>query len=271
LSEELTYQKIWDTLSSVDCNEHTDKKGNLTYLSWAWAWGILMEHYPMATFAFNDNETHADGSMTVHCNVNIGECQRSMWLPVMNYKNQAITSPNARDISDNKMRCLTKSLALFGLGHYIYGGEDTVNAGSNAQTVKAQTVKAQTHQATATPKAQPKQPSPLETRMLKQKELVASATSENIEEVMDFVFKTIFYFALPPEGTKAKPGDPETVAGWVDQFTSGNGNKKTLVELYNAGFKEQVQALNKRLDKIRVLEKEQLYTLLREQKEKLNG
>lgn len=106
--------------------------------------------------------------------------------------------------------------------------------------------------------------------MAKQKELVAGATPENIDEVMDFVFKTIFYFALPPEGTKAKPGDPETVAGWIDQFTSSNGNKKTLVELYNAGFKEEIQALNKRLDKIRVLKKEQLYTLLREQKEKGN-
>ena len=106
--------------------------------------------------------------------------------------------------------------------------------------------------------------------MAKQKELVAGATPENIDEVMDFVFRTIFYFALPPEGTKAKPGDPETVAGWIDQFTSSNGNKKTLVELYNAGFKEESQALNKRLDKIRVLKKEQLYTLLREQKEKGN-
>ena len=107
--------------------------------------------------------------------------------------------------------------------------------------------------------------------MAEQKRLVASATPETINEVMDFVFKTIFYFALPPEGAKSKPGDPETVAGWVDQFTSGNGNKKTLVELYNAGFKEEVQALNKRLDAIRVLEKEQLYKLIREQKEKLNG
>ena len=264
MSEETTYQKIWQTLSSVDCNEHTEKKGNLTYLSWAWAWGILMEHYPGATFEFSDNETHADGSMTVHCTVTIGECQRSMWLPVMDYKNAAIKSANSRDISDNKMRCLTKTLALFGLGHYIYGGEDTVNAGSNEKTAKAQAKKKPAAKAT------PKPPSSLETRMAKQKELVAGATPENIDEVMDFVFRTIFYFALPPEGTKAKPGDPETVAGWIDQFTSSNGNKKTLVELYNAGFKEEIQALNKRLDKIRVLKKEQLYTLLREQKEKGN-
>jgi|GEM_PF-2164915 hypothetical protein len=264
-SEEMTYQNIWNTLSSVDCNEHTDKKGGLTYLSWAWAWGILMEHYPMATFEFSDNEAHADGSMTVHCTVTIGECQRSMWLPVMDYKNAAIKSANSRDISDNKMRCLTKALALFGLGHYIFAGEDTVNAGSNAQTVKAQAEKP------PPAKAKPKPPLPLEARMSKQKELVAGATPDNITNVMDFVFRTIFHFALPPEGTEQKEGAPETVAGWIDQFTSSNGNKKTLVELYNAGFKEEVQALNKRLDKIRSLEIEELYQLLREQKEKENG
>jgi hypothetical protein len=57
----------------------------------------------------------------------------------------------------------------------------------------------------------------------------------------------------------------------VDRFTSSNGNKKTLVELYNAGFKEEIQSLNKRLDKIRALEMEQLYSLLNEIKETENG
>tara|TARA_R110000765_G_scaffold371039_1_gene461258 strand:+ start:547 stop:1332 length:786 start_codon:yes stop_codon:yes gene_type:complete len=261
----MTYENIWNTLSSVDCNEHTENKGNLIYLSWAWAWGILMEYYPSATFEFADNETHADGSMTVHCTVTIGECQRSMWLPVMDYKNAAIKSANSRDISDNKMRCLTKALALFGLGHYIYAGEDTVNAGSNAQTEKAQTKKP------TAAKAKPKQPSSLEKRMAEQKELVASATPENINDVMDFVFRTIFHFALPPEGAEQKEGDPETVAGWIDKFTSSNGNKKTLIELYNAGFKNEIKALNTRLDKIRALDMEQLYQLLNEKKESKNG
>ena len=97
-----------------------------------------MEHYPGATFEFADNETHADGSMTVHCTVTIGECQRSMWLPVMDYKNSAIKSPNSRDISDNKMRCLTKALAVFGLGHYLYAGEDTINADSAEKITQKQ-------------------------------------------------------------------------------------------------------------------------------------
>jgi len=264
--EELTYQNIWNTLSSVDCSKHTEKKGNLTYLSWAWAWGILMEHYPMATFAFGDNETHSDGSMTVHCVVTIGECYRPMWLPVMNYKNQAITSPNARDISDNKMRCLTKALALLGLGHYLYAGEDIPSTASSVQSEKTQAKKP----SAAT--AKPKPPSSLETRMAKQKELVASATPENIKNVMDFIFHTIFHFALPPKGTPRKEGDPETVAGWISKFTDNNGNKKTLIELYNAGFKKEVQDLKKRLQPLGELASvDEYYKLLDEQKEKENG
>jgi len=277
-SEDLTYEKIWNTLNRVDCNEHTEKKGGLTYLSWAWAWGMLMEHYPMAAFEFSDNESHADGTMTVHCTVTIGKCQRSMWLPVMNYKNAAIINPNARDISDNKMRCLTKTLALMGLGHYIYSGEDTVNAGSTAET--AVEFKSSSIQKPIVPMAEPPAQATvrigakqwtLEARMAKQKELVASATAESIDGVMDFVFRTIVGFALPPEGAAKKAGDPDTVAGWIDKFTSSNGNKKTLIDLYNAGFKDEVKALNKRLEPLRALSIEEMYQLLNQEEESENA
>jgi hypothetical protein len=273
VSEELTYQKIWDTLSSVDCNEYTEKKGNLTYLSWAWAWGILMEHYPSSTFEFADNETHDDGSMTVHCTVTIGECQRSMWLPVMDYKNAAIKSPNARDISDNKMRCLTKTLSLLGLGHYIYGGEDLPSSSKQPAKPKAEPKPEPKPEPKlkSVPVKKSKDISPLEKRMSQQNTLIASATSENIKGVIDFIYMTIASFSLPPEGSEKKAGDPDTVAGWIDKFTSSGENKKTLITLYNAGFKEEVQELNARLDKIRALEIEQLYELLRKQKEKKNG
>ena len=42
----------------------------------------------------------------------------------MDYKNTAIANPNSRQVSDTKMRCLVKCLAMFGLGHYIFAGED---------------------------------------------------------------------------------------------------------------------------------------------------
>ena len=47
-----TFKEVWDNLSKIDCSEHAEQKMGLTYLSWAWAWGILMEHYPYATFEF---------------------------------------------------------------------------------------------------------------------------------------------------------------------------------------------------------------------------
>ena len=105
---------------------------NLSYLSWAWAWGILMEHYPDAKIGFYEQKETGipyvqmpDGSAEVRCRVQIGNLIREMWLPVMDYKNNAVEDPNSRQVSDTKMRCLVKCLALFGLGHYIYGGEDT--------------------------------------------------------------------------------------------------------------------------------------------------
>jgi len=54
-----------------------------------------------------------------------------MWLPVMDYRHKAIANADSRSISDARMRCLTKCFALFGLGHYIYAGEDTPKASGN--------------------------------------------------------------------------------------------------------------------------------------------
>jgi uncharacterized protein YegJ (DUF2314 family) len=42
----------------------------------------------------------------------------------MDNKNQAITNPDARKISDATMRCLAKCIACFGIGLYIWAGSD---------------------------------------------------------------------------------------------------------------------------------------------------
>ncbi len=119
--------QIWQKLASIDLSSQTDKKGKLTYLSWAWAWGSLMNHYPNTVYEFSDR-TFPDGSMEVTCQVTITESDqsvtRSMWLAVMDNRNGSIQNPNSTDINKSKMRCLTKCLGMFGLGHYIYAGED---------------------------------------------------------------------------------------------------------------------------------------------------
>ncbi len=115
---------VWKTLSAIDCSKHVEKKAGLSYLSWAWAWATLMEHYPASSFEFQPEQHHEDGSVTVTCDVTVEGTTRRMWLPVMDNRNNAIKNPDARKISDARMRCLVKAIAMHGLGLYIYAGED---------------------------------------------------------------------------------------------------------------------------------------------------
>lgn len=124
----MTYKEIWQKLSAIDCTNQVEKKNGLSYLSWAWAWGVLMDNYPDAEYSFDPPQTFDNGTMMVFCTVTIGEKSRRMWLPVMNHKNQAIPNPDAFAVNTAMMRCLVKCLALWGLGHYIYAGEDLPQA-----------------------------------------------------------------------------------------------------------------------------------------------
>lgn len=135
-----TAADIWRTLSAVNVNEHIERKNGFSYLSWAWAWGVLMQHYPEAEFEFeadaNGDEVFvfSDGSCEVRCIITIAGVSRRMWLPVMNHRNDPIKNPHARDINDTRMRCLVKCMALFGLGHYIYAGEDLPSEEKTSRT-----------------------------------------------------------------------------------------------------------------------------------------
>jgi len=116
-------KNIWETLSPVDCNEHKKKKGKFDYLPWNFAWATLMEHYPEAEFRELPDQIHGDGSVTVHTEMTIDGITRPMWLAVTDFKNESIPTPGCDDISDTRMRCFTKNMAMFGLGFYIYQGE----------------------------------------------------------------------------------------------------------------------------------------------------
>jgi len=132
--KELTYKEVWDKLSKIDCSDKIEKKMNLSYLSWAWAWGVLQEHYPQAQYIFYQGDSDVpyvqfpDGTAEVRCRVSIDDLSREMWLPVMDFKNNAVQNPNSMEVNKAKMRCLTKCLGMFGLGHYIYAGEDVPSA-----------------------------------------------------------------------------------------------------------------------------------------------
>ena len=127
-------QEIWNKLSTIDVNKHTEKKGQFTYLGWNFAISTIMEHYPDVTYDFlhytdsngmvKDYIVYPDGSCSVECVVNIGDNTKKMWLAVTDFNNKPIKNPSCVDIANTKMRCLTKCIATgFGLGFYIYKGE----------------------------------------------------------------------------------------------------------------------------------------------------
>ena len=113
----------FNTLNKINVNEHIEKKGNLSYLSWAWAVDYLMKYDPTATWEFPEPKYYGDTVM-VFCNVTAFGKTMRMHLPVMDNRNNAIANPDARKISDGQMRCLAKCIATFGIGLYIYAGED---------------------------------------------------------------------------------------------------------------------------------------------------
>ena len=119
----------FDKLFKINVNDRTEKKGDLTYLSWAWAWAEFKKVYPRATYTIKsfDGKPYIkeDGAgYMVFTTVTADDLTLEMWLPVMDNKNKAMIEPTMTDINKAIMRCLTKNLAMFGLGLYIYAGED---------------------------------------------------------------------------------------------------------------------------------------------------
>lgn len=121
----------FNDLYSVNVNGHTEKKNNLTYLSWAWAWGEIKKRHPDATYTVYENADgwnyHTDGhTCWVKTGVTVNGIEHIEYLPVMDYKNKSISVENVTSYDVNKsiQRSLTKACARHGLGLYIYAGED---------------------------------------------------------------------------------------------------------------------------------------------------
>lgn len=125
----------FEILNGVDVSGHTEKKGNLTYLSWAWAWGELKKRYPMSYYtvyeAANGCLYHTDGKTCwVKTGVTLVDGETSLehieYLPVMDARNRSIPLAQVDSFVVNKtiQRSLTKAIARHGLGLYIYAGED---------------------------------------------------------------------------------------------------------------------------------------------------
>ena len=124
-----TKKKPWDILSKIDCAEKVENKNGLTYLSWAWAWGILKAHFPDASFEkhYFDGLPYAadpNGYAYVKVSVTVEGAEVTETMPVLDYRNKAVKNPDAFSVNSSLQRCLTKAISYHGLGHYIYAGED---------------------------------------------------------------------------------------------------------------------------------------------------
>lgn len=126
-----TIKSVFSTLNAVNCNGHTEKKNNLTYLSWAWAWAEVKKLYPNASYAIYENANQwnyfTDGKTCwVKTGVTIEGLEHIEYLPVMDFRNNSIPADKVTSFDVNKaiQRSLTKACARHGLGLYIYAGED---------------------------------------------------------------------------------------------------------------------------------------------------
>ena len=160
--EETTEEKIrkeqedlFRKFIQLNVNDHTDMKNNLTYLSWAWAWQEFLKICPEATYEIKKFTNPITGKTTtyledddlgfmVYTSITARGVTREMWLPVMDGANKSmkrqsytyivgkgdkqyeksVEAISMFDVNKTIMRCLTKNIAMFGLGIYIYAGED---------------------------------------------------------------------------------------------------------------------------------------------------
>lgn len=145
-------------LLNLNVNDKVEKKQDLSYLSWAWAWAEALKADPAASFEvqmFNGKPyLEINDTAMVWVTVTMFGKPLTCFLPVMNGANRPITLSGQEiqtrrgpiiekidsfNVNTAIMRCLTKGLALHGLGLYIYAGEDLPEGTPEPVTIKAVT------------------------------------------------------------------------------------------------------------------------------------
>lgn len=172
----------FEEVYAINVNDKTEKKGQLTYLSWAWAWAEFKKAYPDAMYKVDQfNGLFCTGNekigYMVRTEVTAGEQTYEMWLPVMDMRNNTVLAPKMTEINKTIMRCLTKNLAMFGLGLYIYAGEDLPEEESGAE----ENVKPIRNKPANTPKTSDK---PKGFQPLTRSELIGTWGVENVNETI---------------------------------------------------------------------------------------
>ena len=155
-----TNKNIFEKLNSLDVNSHVKKKKNLSYLSWTYAWAETKKLYPDVSYKvkqFGENQLpyvyDENTGYMVFTSITIEGTTYDMWLAVMDNSNKAmkkepytydtynkkdirVEAATMFDINNAIMRCLVKNLAMFGLGLYLYAGEDLPLGDDNSESEK---------------------------------------------------------------------------------------------------------------------------------------
>ena len=160
MSDKNTFNELYE----LNVNKFVEKKNTgkttISYLSWPYAWKEVKSRFPDASYEIVKFENglpycfDPNTGYMVYTKVTIEGVTHEMWLPVMDSHNDAMlaqpyevkTKYNSYtvgkctmfDVNKTIMRCLTKNLAMFGLGLYIYAGEDLPNT-ETSENVKSQT------------------------------------------------------------------------------------------------------------------------------------
>ena len=115
-------------LNQINVNDHVEKKGQFSYLSWPYAVAQLRLVDPAAYWEVRRFDglpyLKTDAGHFVEVAVTVQGVTLSQIHPVLDGKNRPIFEPSAFDINTSIQRCLVKAIALHGLGLYIYAGED---------------------------------------------------------------------------------------------------------------------------------------------------
>ena len=143
-----TKNELFKELAQLDVNDYVEQKNGLNYLSWANAIQEVCkrhdEEFDYEIEKFGENKlpyVYDDGvGFMVFTKVTLCGKTRECWLPVMDNNNKSmkkeaytystksgdrrVEAATMFDVNKTIMRCLVKNLAMFGLGLYIYAGED---------------------------------------------------------------------------------------------------------------------------------------------------
>jgi len=145
---ESVFKKLYET----NVNEHIEKKGQFSYLSWPYAVAQLRLADPAAYWEVKRFDglpyQKTDLGVFVEVAVTVQGVTLPQIHPVLDSKNRPLMEPSAFDINTSIQRCLVKAIALHGPGLYIYAGEDLPNLDNQSEGKSP---------------SQPAQPSPVST------------------------------------------------------------------------------------------------------------